>query len=238
MASFVLVHGGLHGGWCWKHIVEKLEALGHTALAVDLPGHGEDKTSFAELAFEGYVAAVVAAIDSQPEPVVLVGHSMGGVSVTQATEERHDRVAQLIYLSAIYVESGSTLADLRGEDGMPIGGDGMKLSDDFTTLTAIPEEAPGICYGNCSDEDIAFAMERIVPEAIAVTFGTLNFTKERFGSVPRAFIGCHQDHALVPANQKLMYTRAGCDPVVFMDTDHSPFFSAPDELVNVLLSLI
>ena len=61
MASFVLVHGGLHGGWCWKHIVEKLEALGHTALAVDLPGHGEDKTSFAELAFEGYVAAVVAA---------------------------------------------------------------------------------------------------------------------------------------------------------------------------------
>ena len=81
MATFVLIHGAWHGGWCWRKVVPHLEAAGHTVIAPDLPSHGDDPTPAAEVTLDDYVRRVCEILDAQDEPVVLVGHSMGGLLV-------------------------------------------------------------------------------------------------------------------------------------------------------------
>jgi pimeloyl-ACP methyl ester carboxylesterase len=79
----VLVHGAFGGAWCWEPVLPGLRAAGHTVEAIDLPGHGEDKTPVAEVTLDAYADRVCGVLAAGP-PAVLVGHSMGGVVVTQA----------------------------------------------------------------------------------------------------------------------------------------------------------
>jgi pimeloyl-ACP methyl ester carboxylesterase len=83
MARFVLVHGAFGGAWCWEAAVGPLEAAGQTVEAMDLPGGGADPTPAEEVTLDGYAARICAVL-AQGAPAVLVGHSMGGVAVTEA----------------------------------------------------------------------------------------------------------------------------------------------------------
>jgi len=77
MARFVLVHGAWHGAWCWYKVVPALERLGHAVQAIDLPGHGVDRTPLADVTLDAYVDRVGEAIARAGEPVMLVGHFSG-----------------------------------------------------------------------------------------------------------------------------------------------------------------
>jgi hypothetical protein len=92
-------------------------------------------------------------------------------------------------------------------------------------------------YSGCAEEDIALARLLLVPEALAPLATPIRITEGNFGRVPRVYIECLRDKALPPALQKKMYTTLPCQQVISMDTDHSPFFSAPEELVTHWLSL-
>ena len=70
MTCFILIHGASHGGWCWDKIVPLLEGLGHTAIAPDLPGHGQDVTPAAEVTLESYVDRICRLLDEHPVPEV------------------------------------------------------------------------------------------------------------------------------------------------------------------------
>ena len=107
--TYVLVHGAFAGAWTWDRVVPLLEADGSTVLTLDLPSHGDDATPIAEATLDGYTAKVVELIDSADEPVVLVGHSMGGLVVSQAAEARPDKIERLVYLAAFLTEDGASL---------------------------------------------------------------------------------------------------------------------------------
>ncbi len=100
MSTFVLVHGAWHGAWCWEKVVPLLQEAGHGVVVPDLPGHGEDGMPISELSMRGYADRVIRTVDEQPEPVVLVGHSMGGIVVSLVAEARPDRLKKLVYLRA------------------------------------------------------------------------------------------------------------------------------------------
>ncbi|MFP4275596.1 MAG: alpha/beta fold hydrolase, partial [Paracoccaceae bacterium] len=112
MAEFLLIHGSCHGAWCWRDVLPALAGLGHTARAIDLPGHGEDKTPVAEITLEGYRDAILAAIDT---PVILVGHSMAGFPIAAAAEAAPERIARLVFLCAYAPRDGLSLVDMRRE---------------------------------------------------------------------------------------------------------------------------
>jgi pimeloyl-ACP methyl ester carboxylesterase len=82
MSTFGLVHGGWNGGWCWEKVVPLLEEAGHEVEAQDLPGLGEDRTPIPEVSLQGYADRISQVLDAQPEPVVLVGHSSGGMIIS------------------------------------------------------------------------------------------------------------------------------------------------------------
>ncbi len=87
MSNVVLVHGSWHGAWCWRDLTPRLQALGHRVVTLGLPGHGDDQTPPHAVTLQSYADRVGAALDEFNEPALLVGHSMGGIAISQAAEQ-------------------------------------------------------------------------------------------------------------------------------------------------------
>src|SRR3954451_23230646 len=98
MARYVLVHGAFGGAWCWEPVEPGLEAAGHRVESFDLPGSGDDETPVADVTLDGYADRICGGLASDPEPAVLVGHSMGGMAVTHAAGRSPEHIAALVYV--------------------------------------------------------------------------------------------------------------------------------------------
>jgi pimeloyl-ACP methyl ester carboxylesterase len=238
VATFVLVHGSWHAAWCWEKVTPLLEGAGHTVVAIDLPGHGDDATPAGECTLNGYGQRVTETIDAQSEPVVLVGHSMGGIAITQAAEERPDKIARLVFLCAFLLQDGQSVGQINEHNlGTALTGN-WDADPEGTSLVLKLPGAGAAFYERCTGEDVERALERLRPDPLAPIMTPVHTTEANFGRVPRVYIECLADRAIVPALQKQMYTALACDKVITMDADHSPFYSAPEELADHLLSLV
>ncbi|MBT4908423.1 MAG: alpha/beta fold hydrolase [Rhodospirillaceae bacterium] len=237
MSIYVLVHGAFHGGWCYEKVVPLLEAAGHTAIAVDLPGHGDNRVPMEEVTLDAYVDHVCGVISAQTEPVILVGHSLGGLTITQVAERLSDKVAWVVYLTAVMPANGQSRADLAKIEGDNAVASNRILSEDQLSATMPDAVIKPTFYGECSDEDVVRAKERLVPQAVQIFQQPVRTSPESFGSVKRAFIECLRDQAIKIEMQRKMIELLPCDRVFTIDTDHSPFYSAPDELARDLLEL-
>lgn len=237
MSTYVLVHGAYHGGWCYEKVVPLLEAAGHTAVAIDLPGHGDNRVPMEQVTLDAYVDHVCDVISAQSEPAILVGHSLGGMTITQVAERLPGQIAWIVYLTAMMPKDGqnrSDLAEFEGPDPMAAK---RILSQDGLSVTMPEDIIPPTFYGECDPGDVARAIERLVPQATEPFQRQARTTQERFGSVKRAYIECLRDNAIPVAMQRAMIDAQPCERVFTIDTDHSPFYSAPEELVNRLLEL-
>ncbi|OGO50967.1 MAG: hypothetical protein A2148_03010 [Chloroflexi bacterium RBG_16_68_14] len=237
MSTYILVHGAWHGGWCWYKVVPLLEKAGHTVLAPDLPGLGKDKTPVSEVSLALWAEHVCRLLDAQPEPAVLVGHSRGGIVLSEVAERRPDKVKTLVYLSAFLLRSGESLLQVAGKDATSLVVPNLVVADDQSSCMVREEALRDAFYGDCPDEDVTLAKLCLAPEPMAPLATPVSVTEENFGRVPRAYIECLQDRAVPLALQRRMYTDLPCQKVISMDTSHSPFFSAPQALVDHLLAL-
>lgn len=234
MSTYLLIHGAWHGGWCWRKIVPLLEAKGHRALAPDLPGHGDDKTERVTVTLDSYTSRICAIARTQPEQVILVGHSMGGVAITQAAENCRERVGALVYLCAFLPRNGDSLMSwaLQDQESMVNASTTSPRTDGVMGFK--PEYSREAFYGNCMDEDVALAQSRLVEQSGA-PFGTpVQTSAERWGRIPRYYIECERDRAITPKLQREMQKHSPCRQTFSIDTDHSPFLSAPEQLADIL----
>lgn len=237
MASFVLVHGAWHGAWCWDKVVPLLEAEGHSVTAVDLPGHGDDTTPLAGLTQAEYGRRVADAVEAAREPVVLAGHSMGGMAITQAAEYVPDRIAALVYVCAFLPGPGASLLALADGDAAARVIPNLEV-DEAAGLCTVAKAAHVECfYEECDPGDAAAASARLTPESLAAFATPVAITEERAGSVRRIYVECVRDHAISIAKQREMHGARPPERVETIDTDHSPFLSRPDELAAHLLSI-
>lgn len=237
MSAYVLVHGAWHGGWCWDKVVSRLEKEGYRVEAPDLPGHGKDKTPISEVSLQAYTDSMCKILDAQSEPVILVGHSMGGGVITQAAEYRPEKIRTLVYLTALLLRNGESIAQVSQRDTESLLPPNMIFSEDFSYCTVKDEVIREAFYGDCSDEDVARAISLIVPQSTSPLLMPVNTSEDNFGRIPRVYIECLRDRIISPSEQKKMYTDLPCERVISMNTSHSPFFSAPEKLVAHLTSL-
>lgn len=237
MSTYVLVHGSWHGAWCWYRIIPRLRAAGHTVIAPDLAGLGSDKTPLVDITLDRWRDDVVRAIDAAAEPVILVGHSRGGLLISAAAEVRPDRVRLLVYLTAFLLRDGEALfnVSMLDEESALLGQ--LQVAADGVSATVKDDVIVEAFYGGCSPDDIALAQTLLQPEPLKPLGTPLHVTEARFGRVPRVYIECLEDRAITPAAQRRFHTQSACRSVISMRTDHSPFFSAPDELARHLIDL-
>jgi pimeloyl-ACP methyl ester carboxylesterase len=238
MSTFILVHGAWHGAWCWERVVPLLESHGNRVIAPDLPGMGNDGSPLGEVTLALWAQFVAAIVGQQPEPVILVGHSRGGIVVSQAAEYVPNRIRTLVYLAAFLVPDGRTLLDImRRIPPRPESKDSLIFAPDQTTSTIAPDAVKRVFYNTTPDEWVRRAAMLSGPEPMTSFTTPLSVTEERYGSVDRVYIACTRDRAIAPQLQRMMVAETPCREFIAMDTDHSPFYSAPDLLAAHLMAI-
>jgi len=231
LSTFVLIHGAWHGAWCWYKVIPRLEGAGHRVIAPDLASLGKDKTPTARVSLPLWTESICQILDAETEPVVLVGHSRGGIVISEVAESRPEKVKTLVYLCAFLLRNGESLMQVAQTDGASLIAQNLVVSQEEGHATVRDESVREVFYGGCDDEDVVLARLLLQPEPLAPLGTPIKTTEERFGRIPRVYIECLRDKAIGPSLQKQMYRAERCERVISMDTDHSPFFSAPDQLV-------
>jgi pimeloyl-ACP methyl ester carboxylesterase len=232
MATFLLVHGAWHGAWCWDRLAPRLRAAGHSVLAPDLPAHGHDGTPWWRASLAGYAQRVCDAARPAGR-VIAVGHSLGGLVITEASVREPALFAGLVYLCAF--------APLRGESLMSLGrSDAGTLVPvaarwGFGTITIRPERATAAFYDGCAPADAAAATARLCPTPIRPIFQGVSAAAGR--GIPLAYLECTEDRAITIDLQRRMHRRLPMQRVVTMEADHSPFLGTPDTLAEHLDAL-
>jgi pimeloyl-ACP methyl ester carboxylesterase len=237
LSAYVLIHGAWHGGWCWHKVVTRLRKAGQRAIAPDLPSLGRDRTPLQLVSLQTWTKSVCRALVAEAEPVILVGHSRAGAVISQAAEECPEKIRALVYLAGYLLADGESVSDKAKEDRQSLVGPNMQISQDRRSWTLREAAVRAALYGECADEDVVLAQSLLAPEGVSPLTTPIRITEERFGRVPRVYIECLRDRAVSLSEQRKMVSAMPCRQVISMDTDHSPFFSAPDELAQHLLSL-
>jgi pimeloyl-ACP methyl ester carboxylesterase len=186
----------------------------------------------------GWADFVADLIRSEPEPVILAGHSRGGIVISEAAERVSEKVAALVYICAMMLPAGLSRAEWRkrsepnpefAEIQLPHPGGHAKIID---TARAAP------VFAQLSPPDLVEkALARLVAEPDEPRSAALHLTAERYGSVPRHYIECLHDRTIPIADQRAMQALQPCDSVTSLEADHSPYLSTPDELVDALLRI-
>ena len=109
-----------------------------------------------------------------------------------------------------------------------------QTADDQLSVRIRDDAARAAFYGECSDEDVALARALLVAEPIAPLVTPLQVSAARFGRLPRVYVECTRDKTISIAMQRRLHAALPCQRVFTLDTDHSPFFSAPGPLAEAL----
>lgn len=239
MSTYVLVHGAWHGSWCWSRIASLLQQAGHNAIVLDLPGRAGDGTLHAKITLDHYVNKVAQVLRLQSEPVVLVGHSMGGGSISGAAEVCPERIRSLVYLTAVVPVNGIGAMQAFQSHGIAnelmVPG-GIEIDEAAGSLKRVPDVfLRDVFYGECCEDDAALASASVVPEPMGPSMQPFQLSTARFGRVPKKYIECLRDRAIPIALQRAFQASTKFDKVLSIDTDHSPFFSMPQQLTDALI---
>jgi pimeloyl-ACP methyl ester carboxylesterase len=233
MSCFALIHGGAHGGWCWEEVVPELERRGHTSAAPDLPledPHGPVH----------WADTVVAAIPSDAQDIVVVGHSMGGLATPMVAERVGAR--HMVFLAAMVPIPGRSFAQLLvaepdaliipGADDLPSGTLSLDLPDEPGDAALPWEFARQAFYHDLPEAKARRAWGRLRPQ------GATGFTEtcplDAWPAIPASYILMRDDRAVNPSwSRRVASGRLGAE-LIELDGGHSPFYRDPVGLAEVL----
>ncbi len=203
---YVLVHGAWHGSWCWNKAAPLLQAKGHEVLTPDLPGHYRSSVPCLDVTLKTYVDSISDLIVSKNYKVVLVGHSMAGIVISQVAENIPERIQKLVYLSAFMPEANGSLVQEEAKAKVPSVVKEITIDDQSNEIALkLSPRIAELFYGDCSVEDQVFALSRLQKQPLRPFVDTVSLTKDRFGSVPKGYIECLEDQAIHIEDQRRMY---------------------------------
>jgi pimeloyl-ACP methyl ester carboxylesterase len=237
MASFILIHGSWHGGWCFDEVKVLLEAEGHEVIAPDLPGMGGDEAELAAVTLQGWAEFAVALCrNTKQKPVILAGHSRGGLVISQAAETAPEAIDALVYICAMMLPDGMSRAEFKAMEEPNPAFDALMSPTAGGHGTVISGAHPGAVFAQLSPPDkVAATMDRLVAEPHGPRAEPIQITAERFGSRPRTYIECTEDRAIPLSSQRTMQALVPGAAVVTLVADHSPFLSQLKALAEALM---
>jgi pimeloyl-ACP methyl ester carboxylesterase len=232
MTTFALVHGAWHGAWCWERLTPLLHQAGHDVVTMDMPS--EDGTA----TFDTYADVVCAALEGHGDDVVLVGHSYNGNTIPLVAARRP--VRHLVYLCAMVPDIGRSVFDQMSDELEmlnPVAYEqGLSVPDEqLRQVWTDLDIACTMFYGDCDEPTTRAALERLRPQSAYPAI--LPSSLAEFPAVKTTYIVCSEDQILRPEwSRRTARERLGAE-LIELPGDHSPFYSRPSVLADVLLGL-
>jgi len=220
-ATFVLVHGAWHGGWCWQRVSDRLTALGHRVFAPTLTGVCErSHLDSPSVDLSTQIRDVVNEIRWKDlENVVLVGHSYGGMVITGVAEQVASKIASIVYLDAFVPADGQSIADLGGK------------------VDASPFTAPiPAARFPVNEADRAWVDSKMTPQSTACFTEKIKLTGAYQKIARKTYIRA-KDFAGFAATFERIRSDASWKTYI-VDCGHDVMIDKPDELTSILVGLI
>ncbi len=227
MATFVMVHGSWHGGWCWKRVVPFLTMNGHEVHTPTLSGCGEHAhTATSQLDLDSHIEDIRAYLFMHDlEDVILVGHSYAGMIITGVVDRIERRVARLVYLDAFVPRDGDSLASLAG---LPV------RANDLASEWLTPAPPPGQ-LGVSLDVDSSWLGARLTAMPAGPAYSCLRLHTDAAARTRKSYIWCREGSGRFQrfADQA---QAEGWD-YHELDTGHDAMITKPHATAEVMLTI-
>lgn len=232
MATFVLVHGGGHGGWCYQPLAERLARNGHRTYAPTLTGLADRAHLLRDdVGLRTHITDVAKLIEYEDlSSVILVGHSYGGMVITGAADLVPDRIGHLVYLDAAIPENGEALVDV--SPGLLQLKSANRVVDGIE-LALWPEGPVLDVYGLAGCRLEQWALQRLTPHPWRSFVEPLVLAcPERVAAIPRTIINCTRTLAVRPEETRSRWLSAM--NVWEIDTGHDLMLIEPETVAGML----
>ena len=236
MSTYVLVHGGAHGGWCYQRVARILRSSGHDVYTPTLTGLGERSHLLsADVDLDLHITDVVGVLHYEDlSDVILVGHSYGGMVITGIADRAPDRIGRLVYLDAANPVNGQSLVDVSGpiiEAVRPYG----RLVDGVE-LVLLPSPDAALLYGVTDPDDLAWMADRLSGHPWKCFEQPLELiNEEKLWAIPAYHIVCTS--TLATREPKLMAEARSAGRLWDIDTGHDLMITEPALVADALLAI-
>ncbi|HEX9504452.1 MAG TPA: alpha/beta fold hydrolase [Acidimicrobiia bacterium] len=228
--TMILVHGGGFAASCWDRMMPYVDA---DTRAIDLPGRGAHPAPLANLTTIDFVDAVVDEIVSNDlTDVLLVGHSLAGITLPGVAARIPGRLRRLVFIACTVPAEGTSVFDSLPPDVQAAAEE--TSGPDEATLQA--EMAEVVFCNDMDDELTAWTLSHMVPEAMQVAYEPVDLSGLR-QPVPRTWVRLLRDVIVTPEKQDQMVRNMGGAEVVELDAAHMAMISYPKELAEILNNL-
>ena len=229
MSNFVLIHGGMIGGNCWKKVRNSLEEKKHLVLTPTLTGIAERKhLTHPNVDLETHVQDVLNTIFYEElDEIILVGHSYGGMVITGVADRIPRKIKKLMYVAAVLPINGESMFDAIGPEISSFLYRNAQKENGWEVPVGTPQS-----YGLIAAEDVKWFKNMSTPHPLKSFQQKLYFKSSSFEKLNKVYIKCSQDLAL-----DAMVTRAKNMkiPCYEIDTGHFPMITHPDVLIDLLV---
>jgi pimeloyl-ACP methyl ester carboxylesterase len=233
MSVYVLVHGGWHGGWCWRRVTPLLQKEGHTVYTPTLTGLGERSHLLSpEIGLDTHIQDVLGLLQWEDlSGVVMVGHSYAGAVISGVAEAVPQQLAHLVYLDAFVLRDGECVLDVTPrsfreglERTAEEAGDGWRIPP------------VGATYGITNASDIAWLHSKVTAHPLKSLTDPLRVSNPSAEALHKTFIACGDKPATSPFAESVARTRdtAGWS-YEMIPTGHDAMITTPPELAARLL---
>ncbi len=239
MATFVLVHGGWHGGWCWQKVIPFLEAAGHEVYAPTLTGLAERASELSpDVGLDTHIQDIVGLLEEKNlHGVILVGHSYSAMVITGVVDQVPERIAHLVYLDTFVPRDGESMADISPivirllRKQAQAHGDGWRV------------DSQGI-YGVTTEPDLSWVRSKVTPQPLKTFEQPLHLKNPAIVSAkPRTHICCTSGGFFFSLVRRILARRA-LPPreegwrLRQLPTGHDAMITMPRELADLLLEVV
>jgi len=186
--SFVLVHGAFHGGWCWSRVADILRSRGHLVTTPTLTGLGERSHLLSDAITPSvFIDDIVNHLKWEDlTEVILVGHSLGGITITGVADAVPDRLKKLVYFDAVIIEHGEAMFDIYPQERVDAL---LAIARETSGGISAPPSPPEF-YGIFDPDDAAFVKDRLTPQPIATFTTPLMLNNPVGNGLPTHYIKC------------------------------------------------
>ena len=236
MTTYVLVHGGHHGGWCYQKVARLLREAGHEVYTPTLTGLGERQHLLNPgVDLEMHITDVVGVLTFEDlHDVILVGHSYGGMVITGVADRAPDRIKELVFLDAAHPRNGESLADVAVQI-MAICKSWVREVDGVEVVTW-PETLKPEFFGVTDSADVAWMRPKLQHHPWKCYTQKLRLKDEAaVRRLPRTDINCKRRREEFDERRKAELLEA--DRAWEIDTGHDLMISEPVKVTEMLLRL-